>query len=62
MVLAGLLDTQADAVVDAYRAAGCEPERAERRGDWTILLLKSDARSAGDTPAEGDRNGWATDT
>ena len=41
VVLAGLLDTQAEAVVGAYAAAGCALERAERRGDWTILLLRA---------------------
>ena len=41
VVLAGLLDTQAEAVVGAYRAVGCALERAERRGDWTILLLRA---------------------
>lgn len=43
VVLAGLLNGQADAVADAYRAAGCALERAERRGDWTILLLAAGA-------------------
>jgi len=40
MILAGLLDTQADAVVAAYEAQGCEVvERG--RGEWTVLVLKA---------------------
>jgi ribosomal protein L11 methyltransferase len=61
VVLAGLLTSQADAVVDAYRAAGCALERADRRGDWTILLLRAGAAADGTAP-EGDRDGWATDS
>ena len=38
--LAGLLDTQADAVVTAYRAEGIEVvERPE--GEWCVLVLKT---------------------
>ncbi|WP_375428158.1 50S ribosomal protein L11 methyltransferase [uncultured Sphingomonas sp.] len=44
IVLAGLLATQADAVVDAYRAVGCSLARADRRGDWTILRLVAETR------------------
>lgn len=62
IVLAGLLTSQADAVVDAYQSAGCALERADRRGDWTILLLKAGARSPGGVKAKGDRNAWATDS
>lgn len=62
IVLAGLLATQADAVVDAYRAGGCELVRAERRGDWTILLLAAGERTvAGDPWTGGDREAWRTD-
>lgn len=62
VVLAGLLATQADAVVDAYRAAGCDPEQAERRGDWTILLLRAGTERSLGSPEAGDRNAWMTDT
>ena len=38
IILAGLLDTQADAVVEAYAAEGCA--LIERRpGEWTVLVL-----------------------
>ncbi|WP_245841794.1 50S ribosomal protein L11 methyltransferase [Sphingomonas lenta] len=62
VVLAGLLETQADAVVNAYRAAGCALERSERRGDWTILLLRAGETVSSVAPANSDRNAWATDT
>jgi ribosomal protein L11 methyltransferase len=61
VVLAGLLTSQAEAVVEAYRAAGCALERADRRGDWTILLLRAGAEVCGTAPA-GDRKGWASDS
>jgi len=39
LILAGLLDTQADAVVAAYAAEGCTiVERG--RGEWTVLVLR----------------------
>lgn len=41
IVLAGLLETQANSVEAAYRAAGCTPECRDRRGDWTILRLRA---------------------
>jgi ribosomal protein L11 methyltransferase len=62
IVLAGLLATQAEAVQAAYRAAGCTPDYAETRGDWTILRL-----SAGEGPFTGlasddaGRANWARD-
>lgn len=62
VVLAGLLNTQADAVIEAYRAAGCAPERAEQRGDWTILLLRAGEATSDAAAASGERNAWATDT
>ena len=38
IILAGLLDTQADAVVEAYEAEGCSlVERGP--GEWTVLML-----------------------
>ncbi len=43
IVLAGLLTTQADAVVAAYRAAGCAEDARLKRGDWTILRLTASA-------------------
>lgn len=40
IVLAGLLDTQADAVVAAYEALGCKVvERGE--GEWCVLVLEA---------------------
>ena len=39
IILAGLLDTQADAVVEAYEAEGCSlVERGT--GEWTVLVLQ----------------------
>lgn len=64
IVLAGLLTSQADAVVDAYRAAGCALERADRRGDWTILRLTAGParpERLPDADALADRAAWATD-
>lgn len=42
IVLAGLLMTQADSVVGAFVEVGCDLDRVERRGDWTILLLRAE--------------------
>jgi ribosomal protein L11 methyltransferase len=40
IILAGLLDTQADAVIAAYQAEGCTViERGA--GEWTVLVLKA---------------------
>ncbi len=40
IILAGLLDTQADAVVEAYAAQGCSVvERG--RGEWCVLVLEA---------------------
>ena len=61
IVLAGLLATQADAVTFAYLQAGCTLERADRRGDWTILRLTAGERAAAATAPPGDRDAWATD-
>ena len=61
IVLAGLLETQATAVINAYAGVGCAEVARDRRGDWTILLLRAgDAAAGGDRPA-GDRGAWATD-
>lgn len=63
IMLAGLLETQRTAVVDAYEACGCALETVDRRGDWSVLRL-----SAGSTrylPTEPfdpkGRDGWALD-
>ena len=62
IVLAGLLSSQADTVVDAYAAQGCVEARRLVRGDWTILLLTAPAERTAAAPAMGDRRAWATDT
>ena len=41
LVLAGLLETQADVVEAAYRDAGCAPEQRAVRGDWAVLRLRA---------------------
>jgi ribosomal protein L11 methyltransferase len=38
IMLAGLLDTQADAVAGAYEAVGCKVEERDP-GEWTVLVL-----------------------
>ena len=39
IILAGLLDTQADGVTEAYKALGCSiTERSS--GEWTVLVLR----------------------
>ena len=60
VLLAGLLSTQADAVLAAYAAQGCVERRRLVRGDWTVLLLEAGAAAVGLSPA-GDRDGWAKD-
>ena len=48
VVLAGLLDTQADAVIAAYEAQGMTV--AERgAGEWCVLVLQAAAYPATDT-------------
>ncbi len=63
LVLAGLLDRQADEVVAAYRTCGCALAAADRRGDWTILRLTAGAeRFVPTTPPDPKgRDGWALD-
>lgn len=61
VLLAGLLSTQADAVLAAYAAQGCAERRRLVRGDWTVLLLAAGAGPVGSGASEGDREGWATD-
>jgi ribosomal protein L11 methyltransferase len=60
VLLAGLLSTQADAVLAAYAAQGCREAAREARGDWTVLLLGAGGERAGAAPP-GDREGWASD-
>jgi ribosomal protein L11 methyltransferase len=40
LILAGLLDTQADAVSNAYRHEGMRLADTIRNGDWTILMMR----------------------
>jgi len=61
IVLAGLLSTQADAVVAAYAQQGCVEVRRLVRGDWTILLLAAPAERVAGAATQADRGAWATD-
>ncbi|WP_326522900.1 50S ribosomal protein L11 methyltransferase [Sphingomonas sp.] len=63
IVLAGLLDTQREAVVAAFAACGCTLAEVDRRGDWTILRLTAGAeRYVPLTPPDPKgRDGWALD-
>jgi ribosomal protein L11 methyltransferase len=62
IVLAGLLATQAEAVQSAYRAAGCMLDRAETRGDWTILRLTAAEQAfTGLASDDAGRANWARD-
>lgn len=63
LVLAGLLETQRDAVEAAYAACGCTVEAVDRRGDWSVLRLAAGATRfvpAGPFDPNG-RDGWALD-
>jgi len=40
IVLAGLLDTQVNLVLEAWRKQGCRLVRKLKRGEWTILILR----------------------
>lgn len=62
VLLAGLLSTQAEAVLAAYAAQGCAEQRRLVRGDWTVLLLEAGPGVVGAPIAVGNREGWATDT
>jgi ribosomal protein L11 methyltransferase len=44
LILAGLLDTQADAVTAAYRREGLRQADTIRNGDWSILMLRKRRR------------------
>jgi ribosomal protein L11 methyltransferase len=63
IVLAGLLETQAEAVTAAYAACGCALVEADRRGDWTILRLAAGStRFVPTTPPDPrGRDGWSLD-
>jgi ribosomal protein L11 methyltransferase len=45
LILAGLLDTQAEAVLAAYEAEGIS-DRAPYSGEWPVLVLRSKRRAA----------------
>jgi ribosomal protein L11 methyltransferase len=65
ILLAGLLDTQADAVLAAYRAQGMRLAERADRGDWPTLRLRKrptigwrrprrlDPRARGEAPGYG---------
>ena len=63
IVLAGLLETQRETVVEAFLACGCALEAIDRRGDWTILRLAAGAtRYVPQSPLDPKgRDGWALD-
>jgi len=63
IVLAGLLNTQADEVLAAFTACGCIEEERDVRGDWTILLLRAGpTRYVPTKPIDPKgRDGWALD-
>ena len=63
IVLAGLLETQRDAVVAAYAACGCTLIETDQRADWTILKLAAGAiRFVPTAPIDPKgRDGWALD-
>ncbi|MCU6453836.1 50S ribosomal protein L11 methyltransferase [Sphingomonas sp. A2-49] len=63
IVLAGLLETQREAVVASYAACGCALDAIDRRGDWTVLRLTAGAaRYMPTAPFDPKgRDGWALD-
>ncbi len=63
ILLAGLLETQRDAVTAAYAACGCTIATVDRRGDWSVLTLAAgQARFVPDRPFDPKgRDGWALD-
>ncbi|MFT3977436.1 MAG: 50S ribosomal protein L11 methyltransferase [Sphingomonas bacterium] len=60
IVLAGLLASQAEEVIAAYRAQGCALAARDDRGDWSILRLAAPATPR-PAPTGGNRGAWATD-
>lgn len=63
IVLAGLLETQREAVVAAFMKCGCALQAVDRRGDWSILQLMAGAvRFVPEGPFDPKgRDGWALD-
>jgi ribosomal protein L11 methyltransferase len=63
ILLAGLLETQRDAVTAAYAACGCTLGTVDRRGDWSVLTLTAgQQRFVPDGPFDPKgRDGWALD-
>jgi ribosomal protein L11 methyltransferase len=63
IILAGLLETQREAVVAAFVSCGCTLGAIDRRGDWTILRLSAGAeRYVPTKPFDPrGRDGWALD-
>lgn len=63
IVLAGLLETQRDAVVAAYAGCGCALAEVDRRGDWSVLRLTAGATRfvPAAPPDPKGRDGWALD-
>jgi len=63
IVLAGLLETQRDQVVEADAGCGCTLLQTDRRGDWTILKLEAGmVRYVPTKPFDPKgRDGWALD-
>lgn len=63
ILLAGLLETQREAVVAAFAACGVTLDTLDRRGDWTILRLTAGAeRFVPQSPPDPKgRDGWALD-
>ena len=63
ILLAGLLETQRQVVVDAFAACGCALDAIDRRDDWTILRLTAGAsRYVPTEPLDPKgRDGWALD-
>jgi len=63
IVLAGLLETQREKVVAAFKDCGCTLDAVDRRGDWNILRLTAGAaRYVPQSPPDPrGRDGWALD-
>lgn len=63
IVLAGLLETQREKVVAAFKDCGCTLDAVDRRGDWSILRLTAGAaRYVPQSPPDPrGRDGWALD-